>query len=146
MTKVIQGIFVSVWFNFLICSVASAQGSEVVLEIRISKILKAKGKLVVGVYQDESTWLKKPYLQRVVSTDNEQTVLSFSLPAGTYAISMYQDINSNGELDRNFLGIPKEPVGFGNNYRPFGPPKYEAAAVDVAADNRVQNIELFEAL
>jgi uncharacterized protein (DUF2141 family) len=33
------------------------------------------------------------------------------LPPGTYAASVYEDLNGNQKLDRNVLGIPKEPVG-----------------------------------
>ena len=32
------------------------------------------------------------------------------LPAGEYGISVYHEMNSNGKLDRNFVGIPKEGV------------------------------------
>jgi uncharacterized protein (DUF2141 family) len=30
---------------------------------------------------------------------------------GDYAISVFHDENSNGKLDRNFMGMPKEGVG-----------------------------------
>lgn len=30
------------------------------------------------------------------------------VPAGDYGIAVYHDENSNGKLDRNFVGIPKE--------------------------------------
>jgi uncharacterized protein (DUF2141 family) len=29
--------------------------------------------------------------------------------------------------------IPKEPVGFGNNYKPFGKPKFEPASIEYKA-------------
>jgi len=35
--------------------------------------------------------------------------------AGTYAVSAFHDENSNGKLDRNFMGIPREGVGASNN-------------------------------
>lgn len=40
------------------------------------------------------------------------------LPPGRYAISAFFDLNGNGELDTNFLGIPTEPYGFSNRVRP----------------------------
>lgn len=49
--------------------------------------------------------------------------------AGTYAVSVFHDENSNGKLDANFMGIPREGVGASNNAKGhFGPPKFEAAA------------------
>jgi uncharacterized protein (DUF2141 family) len=34
---------------------------------------------------------------------------------GTYAISVFHDENSNGKLDTNLLGIPREGVSASNN-------------------------------
>ena len=51
------------------------------------------------------------------------------LPPGRYAIQAYLDENDNHEVDQNFLGIPKEGVGFSND-APFGlgPPTFRRAA------------------
>jgi len=40
---------------------------------------------------------------------------SFNIPPGTYAVKIHIDENENGELDTNFLGIPKEQYGISNN-------------------------------
>lgn len=51
------------------------------------------------------------------------------VPSGTYAVSVFHDENSNGKLDTNFMGIPREGVGASNNAKGrFGPPKFSAAA------------------
>jgi uncharacterized protein (DUF2141 family) len=52
-----------------------------------------------------------------------------NIPSGTYAVSVFHDENSNGKLDTNFLGIPREGVGASNNAKGhLGPPKFSAAA------------------
>lgn len=39
---------------------------------------------------------------------------------------LYHDKNADGELNRNFLGIPKEPFAFSNNVKPkFSKPVFE---------------------
>ena len=49
--------------------------------------------------------------------------------AGTYAVSVFHDENSNGKLDTNFLGVPREGVGASNNAKGhLGPQKFAAAA------------------
>ena len=60
---------------------------------------------------------------------NEQAVCGFSaVVPGDYAISAFQDENSNGILDRNFMGMPKEGVGASNDAKgSFGPPKFDDA-------------------
>ncbi len=52
-------------------------------------------------------------IQEKVSKGSYQR--SFDIPPGTYAIKLHIDENENGELDTNFLGIPKEQYGLSNN-------------------------------
>ena len=48
-----------------------------------------------------------------------------ALPPGDYAISVIHDENDNNRLDKSFIGLPTEGVGFSNNASaPFGPPGY----------------------
>ena len=51
-----------------------------------------------------------------------------NVPPGRYALLVYYDENGNDRIDRNFIGIPKEPLGFSNRYQPKGPPSYSRAA------------------
>jgi uncharacterized protein (DUF2141 family) len=53
----------------------------------------------------------------------------FHVAPGTYAVSVFHDENSNGKLDTNLMGIPREGVGASNGARGhFGPPKFDDAA------------------
>jgi uncharacterized protein (DUF2141 family) len=57
------------------------------------------------------------------------------IASGTYAVSVFHDENSNGKMDTNFMGIPREGVGASNNAKGhFGPPKFEAAAFHFSGD------------
>ena len=59
------------------------------------------------------------------------------LPPGNYAVKLFHDANQNGELDTNMVGLPTEGYGFSNNAGRFGPPDFDAAAVEVKADTRI---------
>ncbi|MEL7120436.1 MAG: DUF2141 domain-containing protein [Bacteroidota bacterium] len=50
------------------------------------------------------------------------------IPYGDYAVSVHQDKNKNDEMDTNFLGIPKEPVG-AYNMKGIGKPKFKKSIV-----------------
>lgn len=53
--------------------------------------------------------------------------------SGMAAVAVFQDLDGNGVLTRNVVGLPTEPYGFSKNARAtFGPPTFEAAAVDLA--------------
>ena len=60
-----------------------------------------------------------------------------------YAVQAYQDENDNLKLDTNFLGLPVEGIGFGNDAKMlFGPPTYDDAAVIVPAAGMSIRLEL----
>ena len=54
------------------------------------------------------------------------------MPIGTYAIVAFQDIDKNKKLKSNFIGFPKEPIGFSRDAKiNFGPPDFNDAKVEV---------------
>jgi uncharacterized protein (DUF2141 family) len=65
----------------------------------------------------------------IAKVENSQARCDFSgVAAGDYAVAVFHDENSNGELDRNFIGIPKEGVGASNGATgKFGPPRFDDA-------------------
>ncbi|MFO0642094.1 MAG: DUF2141 domain-containing protein [Polyangiaceae bacterium] len=55
------------------------------------------------------------------------------LPAGTYAISVYQDEDDNGELDTNVFGAPTEGYGASRNALPAtSAPTFEENSVSLS--------------
>jgi len=63
---------------------------------------------------------------KTMVADKKVQVVFTNLPYGWYGISLYHDENSNGEMDKNAMGIPKEAYGFSNNAKGFfGKPNYK---------------------
>jgi uncharacterized protein (DUF2141 family) len=116
------------------------------LEIKIANIKKNTGKIIVEIYDRKSSWLKTPYKKVVLITDQEAQIASFDVPYGKYAVTIYQDLNENNEADMNFISIPKEPIGFGNNHKPFGEPKFESCTIEFTAHSQPQIINLYNVL
>jgi uncharacterized protein (DUF2141 family) len=114
------------------------------LDIKILNAQKNRGKIIVEIYNSKTSWLKSPYKKMILSSNQDVQTASFQVPYGSYAITVYQDLNDNGEADMNFLGIPKELVGFGNNYKPFGEPKFESALIEFKSTSKPQEIKLFK--
>jgi uncharacterized protein (DUF2141 family) len=84
------------------------------LTIRVENAGIGKGDLMVGVFNDEKTFPDTYFRGEKITVSDRITVIVFNnLPKGKYAVSVYQD--SNGQLDKNIFGIPKEKYGFSNN-------------------------------
>ncbi|WP_321478973.1 DUF2141 domain-containing protein [uncultured Bacteroides sp.] len=87
-----------------------------------------KGSLIIAVYNSDTTFLKKPAFvaKRAIHSDTEK--VKIDLPEGEYAVSLFQDVNDNGKLDRKEFGIPIEKYGFSNNAKgKMGSPTFEEA-------------------
>ncbi|MBC8155978.1 MAG: DUF2141 domain-containing protein [Bacteroidetes bacterium] len=142
--KILPAVFLlSLGLISLTASESLAQGT---LDIKIANIRKNSGKVVVEIYNSKASWLKTPVKKLELAPNQASQTASFQIPYGKYAITVYQDINTNGETDMNFIGIPKEPVGFGNNYKPFGEPKFESCAIDFNPTSKPQEIKLYKVL
>lgn len=89
--------------------------AEVEASIVLTKVEQKKGSLFVAIYDSSESMKKnKPVASFKVETIGETVTVAVILPIGEYYVSAYQDINNNGKLDTNLIGIPKEPVGIAN--------------------------------
>jgi uncharacterized protein (DUF2141 family) len=117
------------------------------LHVTLSNIRQVKGSVYVAVYDSEATFLSSDKLRErkiVAVTQTGDLDISFAnLPPGTYAISCFHDVNGNGELDTNLVGIPTEPYGFSNNARPkFRAPTWAEAKFYLGSGGATQSIKL----
>jgi uncharacterized protein (DUF2141 family) len=108
------------------------------LTIEISGIAPNRGKIYVALYDQPEAFpiAGRQRVGQIVPAEAAHLTVRFNdLPKGRYAVVAFQDLNGNGKLDKNLLGMPKEPYGFSNSARgTAGPPKFHDAAVTLDAD------------
>lgn len=113
------------------------------MEVEVSGLTQTEGRVMVGVFSDAGTWLKKSVggasVEANQQKDGRVLVKLQDLPEGSsVGLSVFHDVNGNGKLDSNAMGMPKEPYGFSNNAAGvFGPPKFEKAQFEVKAGARI---------
>ena len=115
------------------------------LTVQVAGVASDSGQILVAVYDKADGFLKKGHAIkgfRAKAVAGVTEVEIHDLPEGQYALAIYHDENGNDELDTNWLGIPKEPIGFSNaKMRTFGPPGFKDCAFSLDSDTRIQ-IEL----
>lgn len=106
------------------------------LTLDVRGIENVTGTLYVGIYNSKETFMKKPTTGfRVEVKRNEMSIPCKGLPAGTYAISLFQDENGNHMLDTGSFGRPLEKFGFSNDAEGvMGAPSYEKCRFDFKQD------------
>ncbi|PWJ60278.1 uncharacterized protein (DUF2141 family) [Dyadobacter jejuensis] len=125
---------------YMLWSLALAPFSdEAILKVNITEIQKQEGKVWLAVYRPEDRFGEdEPKIYKIIPVKGRSQVEAvFSLNPGRYAVAVYHDQNDNAVLDKNFLGIPKEPYGFSNNFRPrLAPPKFSDCAFTLPASGK----------
>ena len=134
-------------FTILFAVFTSLYSEETKIEfevtLNITNIETIEGKLFLSIYQDAQSFKKKEPLKTVsVQVDGKEMTIIGKLPQGEYVFFVYQDLNENDKLDRNFLGMPKEPVGYGNHKggRPGG---FNKLKIEIK-ENKSVDIKLFK--
>ncbi len=108
------------------------------LTVRVTGVRNNKGMIAFALFRsaegfpgDASKAFRK--MQAAIDPQTHTAQVSFdNLPRGVYAVAIFHDENSNGRLDKNMLGIPKEGYGASNNpKKEMGPPKFAEARFDL---------------
>jgi uncharacterized protein (DUF2141 family) len=119
-------------------AISAAASAQTCAPVEVRNVRPAQGTLMVAAYTSEAEFMKKPATAMQLKPSDETLSFSLCLPAGStsVALMMFQDINDNGKMDSNVLGIPSEPWGASGKPNNFGPPNWAAAAVAVPADGK----------
>jgi uncharacterized protein (DUF2141 family) len=130
--------FLIVLISFISLAVPQPGGYR--LTVRVNNIKPVKGELYIALY-NRPEYFNNPdnaLMKNKVMIDAEsETIVFDNVPAGKYALAVYQDENLNGELDVNDLGIPKEGYAFSGKPKSMGEPKFEEAAFEVSGNDTV---------
>ncbi|MCW3807036.1 DUF2141 domain-containing protein [Plebeiibacterium marinum] len=111
------------------------------LTINVPNIDPKVGELQVSVFNSEESFLKeneeyKIYRFKIDKSDGKFIISD--LQEGIYALVIYHDKNNNKEMDRSFLGIPKEGYAFSNNYKPsLSGPDFEDCSFALKANKEL---------
>lgn len=84
------------------------------VSLQVSSTAPRQGDFHLAIYASAADYTAGRAIVGAVKTCNDEVVsFNVELPtAGDYVISGYHDLNGNGKLDFNMVGIPKEPYGF----------------------------------
>lgn len=111
------------------------------LEIQIVGIKNRKGVIQITLFDQGEGFpaqYKKGKSYRSIENNSSSITVTFdSLKAGTYAVAVIHDANSNKKLDAGLFGIPKEGYGVSKNIHPkTRAPKFSECSFTLGDDNK----------
>ncbi|WP_353483719.1 DUF2141 domain-containing protein [Haliscomenobacter sp.] len=103
------------------------------LTVKVTNVQAYQGSIRMAVYNNEKTFPseKQNFCGAMTSLapGTLPKLTCENLPFGQYAVAVYHDLNNNGKMDKNAMGIPTEPYGFSNNVQvKWRQPKWADAA------------------
>lgn len=125
-----------------LAATAPAAAAQATLTVQVTGVESSTGSVVVGICPksfDESTCTGG---QTLPAKAGAMRFTFRNVAAGSYAIAVYHDVNGNGRLDKQLIGIPAEPYGFSNDVGRIGPPSFEGARVRVNAPATTVGVRL----
>lgn len=124
---------------FLLPLFGSAQNT---LTVQVAGVSSDAGHIMLAVYDKADGFLKEGKAMKGIRAKANKGITELQitdLPEGQYALAIYHDENDNEELDTNWLGIPKEPLGFSyGKLKTFGPPRFKECAFQFNSDKQIQ--------
>ncbi|MEZ4984581.1 MAG: DUF2141 domain-containing protein [Saprospiraceae bacterium] len=102
---------------FLIaCLLAVLGPSSDSVAVQLNGITQTKGTVRIALFDSEQGFQQRTQPVYGISLrPNSTGQLQFKLPVHTHrpcAVAIFHDLNNNGKLDTNLMGIPSEPYGF----------------------------------
>jgi uncharacterized protein (DUF2141 family) len=120
--------------------------SQQKVELAVSGLSRQACPVLAAVFTNADGFPKVEFASSTTRHDSDgqatELQLELLLPKqGRAAIAVFQDLDANGVLTKNALGLPVEPYGFSRNARgTFGPPKFNAAALELS--NLTEKLEV----
>ncbi|GAB3547420.1 DUF2141 domain-containing protein [Spirosoma fluminis] len=114
------------------------------LKVDVQNVRHSKGAVYVALFRPGANFPQgKPMEGRKLDAETNSVSTTFAVEPGDYAVAVYHDENGNGKMDKRVFGIPKEPYGFSNNFRPtMSAPKFGDCKFTVGDDGKAISIKL----
>ncbi|GAA4380907.1 DUF2141 domain-containing protein [Hymenobacter koreensis] len=116
------------------------------VKVVVSDLVSTTSTVKLYFYNIRENFLKPGHytmLKRVQPDGQNKVVIPVELEPGEWAVAITQDVNNNDKLDKNMVGIPTEPYGFSNNFRPrFSAPGFDDCKFIVEGPGKVVTINL----
>jgi uncharacterized protein (DUF2141 family) len=114
------------------------------LTVVIENVKTSQGLMAVTIYREKG-FLRKGGSVKVWRDDARaggQTMCMYLPAPGTYAIGVFQDLDSDHKIDHNLLG-PTEPWGFSNNPKAlFALPRFSQVRFQAVAGETTLHVRL----
>ncbi len=108
----------------LLVAASPAQAQDGCAQVEVQNVRPQQGQLMVAAFGSAEQYRKKP-LSQLRLPAGEGATMRFQLcglsGAAEVALTLFQDLDSDGRMGTNLVGMPSEPWGSSGSPGTFGP-------------------------
>ncbi len=105
-----------------ILSTVTLARAESCADVVVENVRPQRGHLMVAAYASAQAFGKSATTQqRLPAGEARMSFRLCNLSGGEVALTLFQDLDSDGKMARNLLGVPSEPWGASGTPGTFGP-------------------------
>ncbi|WP_395700464.1 DUF2141 domain-containing protein [Aquabacterium sp.] len=122
----------------LLCGATVAQ-AQACIPVEVQNVRAGEGRLMIAGYDSAEAYAARQ-VSIAVQLRAEGETMSLQvcgLRGPVVALSAFQDLNGNGKLDTNAMGIPAEPWGASGKPPAFSAPTWDTTQVTLEAGKPV---------
>ena len=105
------------------------------LTVKVTGLKNSDGHFLVSLWDKPAGFPNDQFKEELIYTNIKHPTFSFTikgLPYGNYALASLHDENEDGEMEYNWMGMPKEGFGFSKNYKvTIRAPKWEESVFKI---------------
>lgn len=103
------------------------------------KVTNDSGKpIMVALFDGSGKFPKEEFAIKKLKIEGTSHTFK-DLKDGSYAISLYEDLDEDKEMDKLMGMIPTEPYGLSNNFKPtMGAPKFEECSFSLSGNKTIE--------
>ena len=114
---------------------AQSEKATVNITVKVVDLRSNDGKVGLTLFNAEEGFPSEPdnaIAKKYIEIKDKTAQATFeNVAEGKYAIAVYHDEDEDGEIETNWIGIPKEGTGSSNNPKSrMGPPRYKDCEFD----------------
>ena len=118
-------------------TLAHAEAPGGCAKVEVQNLRTGQGPLMLAAYTDAASFRKTATSQLQLAVTGETMAIQVcGLTGNVVALTLFQDLDSNGKMNANPFGMPTEPWGTSGKAAPMGP-SWDSAQVPLGAETIV---------
>jgi uncharacterized protein (DUF2141 family) len=135
---------------FVLLFFVSPLARAVPVTIKVKKVTDTGGSIIINLFNSSNAWNARndpdpTSVEKITPAVKGTSTKIIDLPPGDYAFFLYNDVNNDGKLEKDWMGKPAEPYAFSNDVQiAFSKPSWDQIKFTVTNTGAKESVTLVD--